>query len=105
MVKDEKMSRAYKTMTCLKCGNLGHNSRSCKGQKDQGTSTSQRITNVAAGTRKRPSDASTTPSTAPTKKKHATRSANAGKPPSTASAKKKQAPSVGSASGKKQKKK
>ncbi|GKA34574.1 mutator type transposase [Tanacetum coccineum] len=54
---------------------------------------------------KRPSDASTTPSTAPAKKKHATRSANAGKPPSTASAKKKQATSVGSASGKKQKKK
>ncbi|GJX98969.1 mutator type transposase [Tanacetum coccineum] len=105
MVKDGKMSRAYKTVTCLKCGNLGHNSRSCKGQKDPGTSTSQRTTNVAAGTRKRPSDASTTPSTAPAKKKHATRSANAGKPPSTASAKKKQATSVGSASGKKQKKK
>ncbi|GJQ98807.1 hypothetical protein Tco_0521792 [Tanacetum coccineum] len=29
MVKDGKMSRAYKTVTCLKCGNLGHNSRSC----------------------------------------------------------------------------
>ncbi|GKC60913.1 hypothetical protein Tco_1088511 [Tanacetum coccineum] len=105
MVKDGKMSRAYKTVTCLKCGNLGHNSRSCKGQKDPGTSTSQRTTNVAAGTRKRPSDASTTPSTAPAKKKQATRSANACKPPSTASAKKKQATSVGSASGKKQKKK
>ncbi|GKG25883.1 hypothetical protein Tco_0399029, partial [Tanacetum coccineum] len=47
----------------------------------------------------------TTPSTAPAKKKQATRSANACKPPSTASAKKKQATSVGSASGKKQKKK
>ncbi|GJY43027.1 mutator type transposase [Tanacetum coccineum] len=68
-------------------------------------------TNVAAGTRKRPSDASTTPSTAPAtrsaKKKQATSvgSANACKPPSTASAKKKQATSVGPASGKKQKKK
>ncbi|GKA12272.1 mutator type transposase [Tanacetum coccineum] len=105
MVKDGKMSRAYKTVTCLKCGNLGHNSRSCKGRKDPGTSTSQRTTNVAAGTRKRPSDASTTPSTAPAKKKQATRSINACKPPSTASAKKKQATSVGSALGKKQKKK
>ncbi|GJY43026.1 hypothetical protein Tco_0431239 [Tanacetum coccineum] len=79
--------------------------RSCKGQKDPGTSTSQRTTNVAAGTRKRPSDASTTPSTAPAKKKQATRSANACKPPSTASTKEKQATSVGSDSRKKQKKK
>ncbi|GJV86322.1 zinc finger, SWIM-type containing protein [Tanacetum coccineum] len=85
--------------------NLGHNSRSCKGQKDPGISTSQRTTNVVAGTRKRPSDASTTPSTAPAKKKQTTRSANACKPPSTTSAKKKQATSIGSASGKKQKKK
>ncbi|GJT19244.1 hypothetical protein Tco_0877950 [Tanacetum coccineum] len=84
MVKDGKMFRAYKTVTCLKCGNLGHNSRSCKGQKDPGTSTSQRTTNVVAGTRKRPSDASTTPSTAPAKKKQATRSANACTTPSTA---------------------
>ncbi|GJZ47585.1 hypothetical protein Tco_0601417 [Tanacetum coccineum] len=49
MVKDGKLSRAYKTVTCMKCGNLGHNSRSCKGQKDPYTGTSQ-----------------TTPSTAPT---------------------------------------
>ncbi|GKF57700.1 ribonuclease H-like domain-containing protein [Tanacetum coccineum] len=34
MVKDGKLSRAYKIVTCMKCGNLGHNSRSCKGQKD-----------------------------------------------------------------------
>ncbi|GJV79472.1 mutator type transposase [Tanacetum coccineum] len=27
MVKDGKLSRAYKTVTCMKCGNLGHNSR------------------------------------------------------------------------------
>ncbi|GKC94498.1 hypothetical protein Tco_1159940, partial [Tanacetum coccineum] len=46
---------------------------------------------------KRPSDASTTPSTAPTKKKQETISANACKPPSTTSIKKKQATSVGSA--------
>ncbi|GJZ51393.1 ribonuclease H-like domain-containing protein [Tanacetum coccineum] len=95
MVKDGKLSRAYKTVTCNKCGNLGHNSRSCKGQKDPmnatGTSTSQRSTNAAAGTRKRPSDASTTPLISPTKKKHATRSSNAGTTPSTASVKKKQA--------------
>ncbi|GJS11205.1 hypothetical protein Tco_0368001 [Tanacetum coccineum] len=59
-----------------------------------------RVVNVVehvwlGGTRKRPSDASTTPSTTPTKKKQATRSTNACKPPSTASAKKKQATSVG----------
>ncbi|GJW93859.1 uncharacterized protein Tco_0173531 [Tanacetum coccineum] len=52
MVKDGKLSRAYKTVTCMKCGNLGHNSRSCKGQKDPYTGTSQ-----------------TTPSTAPAKLK------------------------------------
>ncbi|GKA23420.1 mutator type transposase [Tanacetum coccineum] len=107
MVKDGKLSRAYKTVTCNKCGNLGHNSRSCKGQKDPmnatGTSTSQRFTNIAVGTRKRPSDAGTTPSTAAgtrkrpsdvgttpstalAKKKQATRSSNAGTTPSTAPA-------------------
>ncbi|GKE49556.1 hypothetical protein Tco_1480814 [Tanacetum coccineum] len=56
-----------------------------------GTSTSQISTNAAVGTRKRSSDAGTTPSTAPAKKKQATRSSNAGTTPSTASAKKKQA--------------
>ncbi|GKA49196.1 hypothetical protein Tco_0742154 [Tanacetum coccineum] len=78
-----------------------------------GTSTSQRSTNAAAGTRKRPSDAGTTPSTAPAKKKQATRSSNAGITPSTTSAKKKQTAigsgqnrmtRVGSAAAKKQKK-
>ncbi|GKD88792.1 ribonuclease H-like domain-containing protein, partial [Tanacetum coccineum] len=95
IVKDGKLSRDYKTVTCNKCGNLGHNSRSCKGQKDPmnatGTSTSQRSTNAIAGTRKRPFDAGTTPSTVPAKKKQATRSLNAGTTPSTAPAKKKQA--------------
>ncbi|GJW97579.1 hypothetical protein Tco_0179387 [Tanacetum coccineum] len=56
MVKDGKLSRAYKTVTCMKCGNLGHNSRSCKGQKDPYTGTSQ-----------------TTPSTAPAKMNQATK--------------------------------
>ncbi|GJS35979.1 hypothetical protein Tco_0534361 [Tanacetum coccineum] len=56
-----------------------------------GTSTSQRSTNAIAGTRKRPFDAGTTPSTVPAKKKQATRSLNAGTTPSTAPAKKKQA--------------
>lgn len=32
MVKDGKLSRAFKTVTCNKCGNMGHNKRSCKGQ-------------------------------------------------------------------------
>ncbi|GKA73974.1 hypothetical protein Tco_0780276 [Tanacetum coccineum] len=41
------------------------------------TSTSQRSTNAIAGTRKRPFDAGTTPSTVPAKKKHGTRSLNA----------------------------
>ncbi|GKD61094.1 hypothetical protein Tco_1298603 [Tanacetum coccineum] len=64
---------------------------SCKGQKDPmnatGTSTSQRSTNAAADTRKRPSDAGN----APANKKQATTSSNAGTIPSTAPAKKKQA--------------
>ncbi|GKB49062.1 reverse transcriptase domain-containing protein [Tanacetum coccineum] len=73
MVKDGKLSRAYKTVTCMKCGNLGHNSRSCKGQKDPYTGTSQTTPSTApakkpsdAGTRKRPSNAPA-PSTAPAK--------------------------------------
>ncbi|GKB25100.1 mutator type transposase, partial [Tanacetum coccineum] len=78
MVKDGKMSRAYKTVTCTKFGNHGHNSRSCKGQKDPmnetDTSTSQRSTNVAADTRKRPFDAGNTPAN----KKQSTTSSNAG---------------------------
>nr|GEY01434.1 hypothetical protein [Tanacetum cinerariifolium] len=78
-----------------------------------GTITSQRSTNAAVGTRKRPSDAGTTPSTAPAKKKQATRSTNASTTPSTASSKKKQAATgsgqnrmtrAGSAAAKKQKK-
>ncbi|GJS95655.1 transposase, MuDR [Tanacetum coccineum] len=37
-VKDGKLSRAGKIVTCLKCGQKGHNSRSCKGQRgDQST--------------------------------------------------------------------
>ncbi|GKD15472.1 mutator type transposase, partial [Tanacetum coccineum] len=31
MVKDDKLSRAGKTVTCNKCGQKDHNSRSCKG--------------------------------------------------------------------------
>ncbi|GJU65958.1 mutator type transposase [Tanacetum coccineum] len=33
MVKDGKLSMAGKTFTCTKCGQKGHNSRSCKGQR------------------------------------------------------------------------
>ncbi|GKA76754.1 transposase, MuDR [Tanacetum coccineum] len=33
MVKDGKLSRVDKTVTCNKCGQKGHNSRSCKGQR------------------------------------------------------------------------
>ncbi|GKG02908.1 hypothetical protein Tco_0310544, partial [Tanacetum coccineum] len=51
------------------------------------TSTSQRSTNDAADTRKRPPDAGN----APANKKQATTSSNAGTTPSTAPAKKKQA--------------
>nr|GEV48371.1 hypothetical protein [Tanacetum cinerariifolium] len=78
-----------------------------------GTSTSQRSTNAVVGTRKRPSDAGTTPLTLPAKKKQTTISSNAGTTPSTASAKKKQAATrsrqnrmtrAGSAAAKKQKK-
>ncbi|GKC20540.1 mutator type transposase [Tanacetum coccineum] len=61
------------------CGNLGYNSRSCKGQKDPYTGTSQTTPSTApakkpsdAGTRKRPSDAPA-PSTAPAKMNQATK--------------------------------
>nr|GEV65920.1 hypothetical protein [Tanacetum cinerariifolium] len=53
-----------------------------------GTSTSQRFTNIAAGTRKRPSDVGTTPSTAAGTRKMPS---NAGTTPSTTPSKKKQA--------------
>ncbi|GJY48964.1 mutator type transposase [Tanacetum coccineum] len=33
IVKDGKLSRAGKTVTCTKCGQKGHNSMSCKGQR------------------------------------------------------------------------
>ncbi|GJV95689.1 hypothetical protein Tco_1547266 [Tanacetum coccineum] len=66
--------------------NEGKSMRSCKGQKDPMnetcTSTSQRSTNAAADTRKRPSDAGN----APANKKQSTTSSNAGTTP----AKKKQ---------------
>ncbi|GJT56034.1 hypothetical protein Tco_0991088 [Tanacetum coccineum] len=55
MVKDGKLSRAYKTVTCMKCGNLRHNSRSCKCQKDPYTGTSQTTPSTAPA--KKPSDA------------------------------------------------
>ncbi|GJZ93063.1 mutator type transposase, partial [Tanacetum coccineum] len=32
-----KLSRAGKTVTCLKCGQQGHNKRSCKGQRQKGS--------------------------------------------------------------------
>lgn len=33
MVKGNKVSRAHKSVTCSKCHNVGHNARSCKGQR------------------------------------------------------------------------
>ncbi|GJT78437.1 transposase, MuDR [Tanacetum coccineum] len=33
MLKDGKLSRTDKTVTCIKCGEKGHNSRSCKGER------------------------------------------------------------------------
>ncbi|KAL4577821.1 hypothetical protein LXL04_013935 [Taraxacum kok-saghyz] len=32
MVKGDRVSRSQKSVTCSKCGNIGHNARSCKGQ-------------------------------------------------------------------------
>ncbi|GKD22545.1 mutator type transposase, partial [Tanacetum coccineum] len=37
LVKKGKLSRAGKTVTCLKCGQQGHNKRSCKGQRQKGS--------------------------------------------------------------------
>ncbi|GJY14137.1 protein LYK5 [Tanacetum coccineum] len=36
-VRGGKLSRAGGTITCLKCGQQGHNQRSCKGQRHQGS--------------------------------------------------------------------
>ncbi|GJX96569.1 putative transcription factor interactor and regulator CCHC(Zn) family protein, partial [Tanacetum coccineum] len=58
MVKDGKLSRAYKTVTCMKCGNLGHNSRSCKGQKDPYTVQCSKL-HPQLHPAKKPSDART----------------------------------------------
>ncbi|GKE34772.1 mutator type transposase [Tanacetum coccineum] len=37
LVKRGKLSRAGGTVTCLKCGQQGHNKRSCKGQRQKGS--------------------------------------------------------------------
>ncbi|GJY44350.1 hypothetical protein Tco_0432563 [Tanacetum coccineum] len=70
MVRDGKLSKAYKTISCTKCGNLSHNSRSCKGQQmnESGIGTSN--------TRKR-SFTVATGGNGPTKKKKTTTSSSA----------------------------
>ncbi|GKA92650.1 mutator type transposase, partial [Tanacetum coccineum] len=37
LVKKGRLSRTGKTVTCLKCGQQGHNKRSCKGQRQKGS--------------------------------------------------------------------
>ncbi|GKF51042.1 mutator type transposase, partial [Tanacetum coccineum] len=62
MVKNGNLSRAVKSVTCNKCGQVGHNSMSCKGQR--GPQASQAFASASAA---RPSgnhsQASVTPST------------------------------------------
>ncbi|GJV87771.1 mutator type transposase [Tanacetum coccineum] len=41
MVKKGKLSRAGKSLTCNKCGQVGHNQRSCKGQRGPTVNESQ----------------------------------------------------------------
>ncbi|GJZ77494.1 mutator type transposase, partial [Tanacetum coccineum] len=62
IVKNGKLSRAGKSVTCNKCGQVGHNSRSCKGQRGP-----QAYASVSAarpsGNHLQASQASVTPST------------------------------------------
>ena len=95
MVKDGKLSRAFKTVTCNKCGHMGHNKRSCKGQtmnQPVGSSTqvgsrsqsstqgaSTQATGAASKGRKRSSSTQAAAASAPKKqKKKATGGGNGG---------------------------
>ncbi|GJU42686.1 transposase, MuDR [Tanacetum coccineum] len=54
MVKKGKLSRAGKSVTCTKCGQVGHNSRSCKGQRGPTVNQSQ-ASQASASASARPS--------------------------------------------------
>ncbi|GJR85774.1 putative reverse transcriptase domain-containing protein [Tanacetum coccineum] len=54
MVKKGKLSRAGKSVTCTKCGQVGHNSRSCKGQRGPTVNQSQ-ASQASASVSARPS--------------------------------------------------
>ncbi|GJY40675.1 mutator type transposase [Tanacetum coccineum] len=64
MVKDGKLSKAGKTVTCTKCVQKGHNSRSCKGQRG-GQSTGTPMPNQRGGQRGGQSAQHNTPHSAP----------------------------------------
>ncbi|GKD75180.1 mutator type transposase, partial [Tanacetum coccineum] len=62
MVKKGKLSRAGKSVTCTKCGQVGHNSRSCKGQRGPTVNQSQASASVSARPSGNQSQTSVTPS-------------------------------------------
>ena len=43
LVKGNQLSRAQKSVTCSKCNKSGHNARTCKGQKADGSQTSRNV--------------------------------------------------------------
>ncbi|GJY24777.1 mutator type transposase [Tanacetum coccineum] len=51
MVKKGKLSRAGKSLTCNKCGQVGHNQRSCKGQRGPTVNESQVNASASASAR------------------------------------------------------
>ncbi|GKB02670.1 transposase, MuDR [Tanacetum coccineum] len=64
MMKDGKLSKESKTVTCTKCGQKGHNSRSCKGQRG-GQSTRTPMPNQRGDQRGGQSAQHNTPHSAP----------------------------------------
>ncbi|KAL4590636.1 hypothetical protein LXL04_003573 [Taraxacum kok-saghyz] len=42
MLQTSNLSMRYVSVTCAKCGNMGHNSRTCKGQGGVGPSKASR---------------------------------------------------------------
>ncbi|GJT05954.1 protein LYK5 [Tanacetum coccineum] len=61
MVKDGKLSGYGKTVTCMKCGEKGHNRRSCKGQRGSQSTARQMPSQVGSQSSQRPSQATVTP--------------------------------------------
>lgn len=57
LVKGNSASRKNKSVTCSKCKNIGHNARSCKGQKANGAGKADGVGKKADGDGKKPNGA------------------------------------------------